>query len=271
MGKGPKGQTDGLADSLAEATLIEMAGTFFGQRREVETLLERIQELAAELDGLAAAVLAKGTVLHLLVTGGQDDADAVAGLYQAIGIEPGPFLTHVTDDAAKADLSRLGNPLALTAKGKWVKLVLAAYAAFQAAVEEYLHGSYVDDPERPGRKRPTPSLASLQRLAEATNERIKVIASAPSQVLRYAHSMDVHEADKERLVGGTLEGYADAVDKSMGFTPVDVAAFDLPELPDLPLPDAARKPLQKYLNGLAANHPDRVQQGLSLVRNDATS
>lgn len=241
MVKEPKSMVDGLA----EETMVEMAESFFGARKQVEDYLERIQDMAGELKPKAAAAAAEIKALNgLLPDSGREE------FYRALGVEPAPYLELGADSRADARAESPSGGLALTAAGRQAKQVLAAYGKAQPVVEDYLHGTYSPDPDHPGRMFLSSNLATLTSLAQAANERIASINQEPSHVLGYLRRLNVVEAEREKFTGGTLDDYADAADKALAYEPVDVAALDLPVLPDLPPLESVRgklKPLLKQL------------------------
>ena len=186
MAKGP----GTLADDLADEALAEMADTFFGERKEIEDLVEHIEAVARHLRDEAPRILDLGAALHGLLS----SPEVVREMYAAVDVDPKPFLALVpARPRVELDMPK---PFALTAAGRFAKQGLAAYQAFQVALDDYLHGVYEDHPEYEGRKRLKPNLEHLGKLVVSVNERIVKVNEAPGQVLSYAHRLDVAEVER---------------------------------------------------------------------------
>lgn len=240
MVKGP----ESLLEGVAEETISEMATSFFGARKEVEDLLERIDALTAELRSQAGGVQARIRAVNALLP-----ENGRAGFYRAVGVDPQPFLD--LPDGPVAEPPKGG--FALTASGRYAAQGLAAYQALFEALEMYLHGEYTPDPDSPGHMRLSPNLDLLKRLVKSVNQRIQDVNQTPSHVLGYLRKLNVAETSKEKYTGATLGDFADRADASLAYTPVDPAGLGLPEWPDLPLLKNVRAPLSKLLKDLHRN------------------
>ena len=241
MVKGPAS----LLDGVAEETITEMASSFFGARKEVEDLLERIEALAKDLEPLAERVREHIRALNSLLPPGRCE-----GVYRAAGVEPEPFLS--VPEGTVAEIPAGG--FALSGSGRFAGRGLAAYQALQKSLELYRHGEYLPDSDAPdnsqGRKALTPNLASLKLLVAAANQRIEDVNQTPSHVLGYLRRLNVAETSKEKFTGATMADYADAVDANMAYESVDLTTLGLPEWPDLPPLEKVRKGLSKVLKDL---------------------
>ncbi|NEP77028.1 MAG: hypothetical protein F6K39_01925 [Okeania sp. SIO3B3] len=234
-----------MLDGVAEETISEMATSFFGARKEVESLLERIEVLTKDLEPLAERVREYARALNGLLPPGK-----VTAVYRAVGVESEAFVN--VPEGPAAEVPKGG--FAFSGAGRFAERGLTAYQTLHHALDLYQHGEYLPDPDAPegsqGRKTLTPNLTTLKRLVLATNQRIDDVNQAPSHVLGYLRKLDVAETVKEKTTGATIGDYADAVDANMAYTPVDLGALGLPEWPDLPPLADVRKLLTKVLKDL---------------------
>lgn len=239
---------DDFADSLKVEVLSEMADTFFGARRELDSLLERFDHLTKMLVDLAQEVKRRAGLVHVLLL----EKTGSDGFYRAIGVDPDviPF------PADKGPVSPVaGLPFALTGRGGWLKLLKRAYAAYQAQAHDYMNGHPEADPREPKRKRISLHYGQLAVLAERINDRIRYVNEDLSmrEVLEYTKKLDPVVVDRERVAGGGVfqegEGQADK-----DFTPIDFDNLGIPALPDLPEPSRVWKRALPWLHSFYRQH-----------------
>lgn len=259
MDKGPKT----LVDDLAEETLAEMAETFFGSRVEIERVLAKLSELAAELRERLPHLRRSAAMLrHLLL-----DSATTESFFTILSVRAEPFLQLAEQDPG--EWRHVFKPsFALTSKGRWLKSVLDTYGILQHEVEIYLHGRYEPDPKDPRRKRLMVNYGQVRELADAANRSIEQAnkGGRPSDVLRYVRSLDPMEQEKERFTGGTLEGYSQHLDESMAMAPLDFGSLGLAVVQDLPHLDAVRGKLETFLDSIYRNRAAGVQKLMRQLR-----
>jgi hypothetical protein len=255
---------DELSDALRQEVMGEMAETFFGERKHVEDVVERIKNLAAEVEPHAAAAVRAGGGVHFLLL---SDADIIGAFYRLLGVAAEPFLAAIAC-CGEEPFPEVEGGFALTRGGRYVKLVLAAYAGYQQALDAYLFGRPYDDPIQPGRKRLSANLAQIKELTAAVNVRIAKLnqSQSPADILCFIRTMDPEEMERRRITGATLDGFEDCLNRDMAMPLVDWAAFKLPDLPELPPPEAVAKALGSFLEDLYARNTDRVAETLARIK-----
>ncbi|WP_054648110.1 hypothetical protein [Salidesulfovibrio brasiliensis] len=151
------------ADGLQQDVVSEMAEHYFGARKNLESMIEVLQEWAEELRFKEGRVLAAAGNLHALLI----DEKTVRDFYMSLDIVPAcvpPF-----EESLKAtNMDRV--PFALTRKGRWTKCVKEAYHGLSKATDTYLNGTYYTDEE--GRKRLTVHYIRLKAMVQYVNEEV---------------------------------------------------------------------------------------------------
>ncbi|EPR42206.1 hypothetical protein dsx2_0133 [Desulfovibrio sp. X2] len=263
MGK----EFEDYADALRDEVTAEMAETFFGARRELEDSIAHWQELAGKLRGRLELLAGRAAGLQAVLFG----ADGARGFYQTLGVDAEVFLQlagRLEEPDASGILADLRVPFAWTRFGRYLGLVEDAYALLLAGIEDYRHGTWYDDPKRPGRKALTPNYAMLAQEAERINERVATVNTyqGPTCALRVVRNMDPEAQGRRDLAGGPLQDENCGLDSSMAFSPVSLKAQDIPELPALPPFERFRGTLEQHLRDLYDSHAAQVPGLLAAVR-----
>ncbi|GAB7022806.1 hypothetical protein [Salidesulfovibrio brasiliensis] len=215
------------ADGLQQDVVSEMAEHYFGARKNLESMIEVLQEWAEELRFKEGRVLAAAGNLHALLI----DEKTVRDFYMSLDIVPAcvpPF-----EESLKAtNMDRV--PFALTRKGRWTKCVKEAYHGLSKATDTYLNGTYYTDEE--GRKRLTVHYIRLKAMVQYVNEEVIRVNEdmSPSEALRYIKNMDPEYVAKEELVNPCMPSEGCALDSDLRFSSIDMDAFGLMELQELP-------------------------------------
>ncbi len=246
---------ESFADGLKDEVVSEMAETFFGARRELEQSIEAWNALAQRLKDRVTVLAERAACLGFLFF----DEAGEEGFYRLLGVPPGPF-ADLADRARAACIAKMRIPFGFTRVGRYIKLVERTYEAFRKELDDYLHGSWSDDPARPGRKIISPNLSQLRHLAADINVQVEKVNAwqNPSCALRAIRSMDPEEAERRRITGATLQDEDCGLDRSMAFSPVDPAAAGFPDLPFLPSWEQGRGRLDRYVRRLCEAHADDV-------------
>jgi hypothetical protein len=243
---------ESLSDILAKEALTDIAENFFGARRDMDSQLERFDLLLAEVRARGEAADRAGCLLNFLLLQGW----AVDPFYQAIGVDPGEFKLQ-----SRCALDRPPDiPFALTRRGAYSKMVLAAYGEFQRAVDVFLNGENVQD-ARTGRMRLTPHFQQLLELAVAINARIHDLNSnmSPVCVLQYVKTFDPALMEKEKIVGLAPAGEGCSIDEKLAFRPVDIAAVEALDRPELPPAEAVKDRIEAFCRELFASRKAEMQ------------
>lgn len=250
---------ESLSDILAKEALTDIAENFFGARRDMDAQLERFEHLLAEVRSRGEAADRAGCLLNFLLLKGW----AVDAFYQAIGVDPGEFRLQ----SRCALESPPDIPFALTKRGTYAKMVLAAYGDFQRAVDVFLHGEHVQEP-RSGRMRLTPHLQQLLELAVAINARIHDLNSnmSPVCVLQYVKTFDPALMEKEKIVGLAPAGEGCSIDEKLAFRPIDIGAVEALDRPELPPADAVKDRIEGFCRELFSSRKAEMEALLAGLR-----
>lgn len=239
------GKLDDFTKALSDEALAEMAESFFGARKDVETEKELFQVRVERVRQKGRLALDRAALLHALLL----DGAAAGAFYAQLGVDPGGLLSLVDPNRARLFLAR---PVALTARGRYAAYVLDAYATVQESFGDYLHGQTFDDMERRERKVQTMSFLELRAWCAEINKAVKRVNDQmpPSMVLEYAHNLDVEAVAKEAMTGATLDGFADGLDRGLRIPPIDWDALGLAPLPELPPPREVGRLVRRFAKDL---------------------
>ncbi len=246
-----------LADALEQEVLTEMAGTFFGARRNVDDLLEEFQHLVEDLRVREGLVFARVQFLRGLLLGREGEG----AFFRALGLEGSPF------DDGREHRSALSwrpdrLPFALFASSRYAKALALAYAELCKACEAYMHGEYQPDTRKRGRMKLTVNLQQVLRLADYLNGRIEKINQemSPSSVLQYARSIRSGEDLGKGAISSELG--AESLDRGLTFTPLDVAALNLWKAPALPRPEQCDGRIRAFSDRFYREHEAELDKAL---------
>lgn len=243
-----------LAVALESEVLTEMAGTFFGARKNLEDMTEDFRLRAEELRALSAKVFARAFFLRSLLLGPEGEAQ----LFAALGLAP--QFPPAQEQAGSRSWRPERLPFALLPSTRYARTVLLAYAELRQACELYMHGQYEDDPERKGRKRLSLHFAMVERLCRRLNEGIAKLNSdmAPSSVLQYARSISTVEQPGQGSITNALG--AESLDKGLTFEPLDFESLGLWRAPQLPEPSACEDRILAFAKDFYKAHTERVRK-----------
>lgn len=221
---------DAFADGLVLEALADTAQNFFGARRGLEREIELFRSKQEELGRAERRARRRAGLLHFLLL----DADRARGFYADLGVDAKQFVDAVDPEYRSAAFKV---PFALTAKGRYAKAVAKAYAMAGEAVDVYLHGRHVKDPDGSGRKILTTNYELLSQWCARINQRIENVNSnmSPSGTMCFVRGLDPGQVARERVSGATLEGRCSGLDAELAFKPLPCMVVDqsvFPELPD---------------------------------------
>ncbi|HBE94588.1 MAG TPA: hypothetical protein DDW80_03960 [Desulfovibrio sp.] len=243
---------DELASMLSQEVLTEMAENFFGTRSRLDALLDGFQNLVRQFRQIQTQTQARFSVLHFLLLRGAE----AENFYRALGADPG----LVSFAPPELVLPSSGPAFGLTRKGRYAKTVQAAYAEAATEAHGYMHGhSYVDHKDR-GRRKLSIHYKQLQELCSQINASVHKVNEnlSPSGVMQYMKTFNPENVSRENIAGASDNGYAESLDKSMRFQPVDFAGLGLRELPELPPAKEAEAPIHEFCGRLAGERPAEV-------------
>lgn len=212
-------------DDFHNEILSEMAGNFFGHRKEMEGRLEAFAGLVTEVKKTGERALRQWKRFFTLF----GDTSLALDFLRQEGVEA----DHLPPLAeAMSTPRRLRLPFAFTAAGRFRKSVRLAYQTMRQVSLEYMEGGYVPAPGNPARKALSPNRDSLQKLSAALNQQVAAVnaSQTASMVLGFARSLDAASVQKGNIAGATLEDPG-ALDKDLAFTPIDFDSLGLPVIP----------------------------------------
>lgn len=229
-----------LADSLEQEVLTEMAGTFFGARKNVDDLLDEFHREVEELKAREGAVYARVLFLRGLLLGFEGET----AFFRALGLAETPFSQEHGRVMDTWRPERL--PSALLPSWRWRKAVELAYSELCKSCEVYEHGEYTEDRRRRGKKVLTVNRQQVLRLADYLNGRIAKLNQemSPSSVLQYARS--IRSGDDMGKGSIMNELGAESLDRGLTFQPLDLAALGLWQAPKLPKPEACAEKIRTF-------------------------
>jgi len=242
-----------FADNLQRDVVSEMAEHYFGARRDLEKMIEVIDQWVGELKQMEKRVLAAAGRLHHLLL----EDEVVREFYIALDILPSCVPPY---DSSPPEPVVEKVPFAFTLKGRWTKCVRQAYAKLQAEVDEYLNGRYFSDEQ--GRKRLTLHYLRLKAMTEYVNDQVERVNKdlAPSEALRYIRNMDSENLSKEKFVDPCVPEEGCGIDDQLRFRPFDFHSFGLLEIQDLPHPDKVSQDIAAFCDAVYARRKDEIRQ-----------
>lgn len=234
-----------FADDLKNEVLCEMADNFFSRRCRLDERLENFEALRARVRKRAEPALKHIFALrHLLLDSPKADA-FLAGL----GLDPARLTADV------GSVRTFTRPLALTAAGRYRKVVARAYTAMRQEIVKYNEGGYAPDPRQPGRMMPIPGYDHLHGVAETINAEIEAVnaSQSPSDLLRFNKSLDLDRLEQESACGSI--GDACRLNNDLAFVPLDPTTFDVPRLPTPPPLDDVAEALNALADTVRQDNP----------------
>ncbi|MDM8524395.1 hypothetical protein QUF80_13590 [Desulfococcaceae bacterium HSG8] len=218
-----------FSETLAEEVLSDMAGTFFGARKEVEKMTELFQDFVEKFRAKQAETDVRAAFLNYLLL----DEKSARSFYESLRVDAEELLSESRfPDNMPGDI-----PFAFTAKGEYIGLVLREYDSLQKACHAYLNGE--SDEDILGRETEPEHVYYnlLVTMCDLINEKIHSVNNdmSPSGVLQYARKLVPGTRDKQRITGGiTYGGDECGINQRLSFQPIDFASLQLKKYPELP-------------------------------------
>lgn len=239
-----------FADKLQQDVVTDMAEAYFGDRKELEEMIDAFHRMVEEFREKGPALYQAAARLHTLLL----DRATARAFYIALDIVPSCI--PVSDVSARPFFESL--PMAFTVLGRYERCVSRAYAILRDVADEYLNGRYYTDSDADGRKRLTVHYIRLKALAEYINDKVDKVnrTMSPSETLRYVKKMDVEQSDRERLIGDACLVDGCSLDVDLKFQPIDFEGLKLPLIQDLPRLDQVKPAIREFCRSI---YPDRKQ------------
>ena len=243
-------------DPLALDILAETARGFFGARVQLEKKIQLLEAFVAALAQKADTLRGFAAYLnHLLMT-----PQNAAAFYAAMGVPDAPFSTIPGEDRPGPEENA---GVALTAKGKYYKLLRQAYARLETACRDYLYGA--EDEESTSEEIPV-YLSMIMKMAEVINSEIKALNRnrPPSDTLQFVGQLNTGARAKTAATG-TPSQYA-GMDEKLGYAPVDINALNIVRIPELPPLQNADPQIRRFIEQLYATQKKQVKALLAELR-----
>lgn len=249
-----------FADNLQHEVVSDMAENYFGDRKNLEDMMNAFQLLVQEFR-LNEPVLAEAAArLHYLLL----DQQTARNFYIALDIVPSciPF----SDDVMHPHMESI--PFSFTMLGRYERCVCSAYEKFQQVADEYVNGRYFDDPDQPGRKRLTVHYLRLRALAEYINDEVKRINENVSATgaLRFVKRMDPEQSEREDMIGAACLIDGCGLDEAMKFTPIDFEALELAVVQDLPRLSKVKSVIRQFCKEIYPSRKDDIKRVVESMR-----
>jgi hypothetical protein len=249
-----------FADQLQADVISDMAESFFGDRKELDNALEAFALMVEEFMPVIETLFRAAATLRLLLL---DEATADA-FCKDLGLDP----CRIPPSEEASILVRESLPFALTAKGRYVACVEAAYQGLFDAIRDYLHGHSYNDPKRPGRKRMTMHYKRLEEIADIINEKIHKANNdrSVSSVLREVKNMNPEQMEREDLLGNVSYCKGEGLDRDMCFMPIDFDGYRFPEVVELPPVNEIRPALKRFCKRVYSQRRDDALKAMRTFR-----
>jgi len=233
-----------FADKLQQDVVADMAEAYFGDRKELDDMIEAFHHMVGKLQESGPTLYQAAARLHTLLL----DRQTARDFYIALDILPSciPF----SDEPVRPFFDSL--PFSLTRLGRYERCVCRAYAQLQSVADEYLNGRYFNDPEESGRKRLTVHYIRLKAIAEHINEKIDKVnrTMSPNETLRYVKKMNIEQAERESLIGEACLMDGCGLDLDLKFELLEFEKMDLPVVQDLPRLEAVKPAIKVFCKSI---------------------
>ncbi|HHP7234279.1 MAG TPA: hypothetical protein ACFCUC_06590 [Desulfobacterales bacterium] len=257
-----------FVDPLVEEILGDAADKFFNQRRALEHQLELFGSYEEALQVKKRMVESRAATLNELLL----DSSTAADFYHHLGVEDTDLL--VAAGASESDLGSLKIPFALTAGGRYRKLVGAQYERLQQICREYLFGprtaqsaqwAGTDEDEVPAYYRLLKTMENLlNREIARTNCNM-----TPSCTLQFAKNLASDLGEKQQITGSASSEYS-TLDEKMRYEKLSLKADGIEKFPELPPRDQVSGKIRSFCRDLSRKRPEAVRRILAKISKAAT-
>jgi hypothetical protein len=252
--------TDGFFDELTEQILSDIAGNFFGIRKQLDDIIDLFQEYVQTLQKKASYVDSRTEFLNYLLI----SPEAARDFYGSMGLDSKIFMREgrISKGMLPPEI-----PSALTLKGEYVKLVIWAYEALQKACDEYMNGKAFETLTQPGASDEIDVHYKLVKsLCILINEEMDKINKRmpPCQVLQRVKRFDIETRSKEVFTGGgSFYGDDCTLNQAMAFQHLDFESFKIRIFPEPPKSDRLISRISDICGRIYAQDKEKVK---TLVR-----
>lgn len=240
---------------LFTEVLTEAAETFFGTRREVDAMIEMLQRHVDKLKARQRQIEATTALLNYVLLEGA----AAEGFFNAIGVNADPFAGIAP--SSRAWIQPL--PFAISAKGRFVKVIGEIYEDLVLACRGYMTGP----PQAVKKTEDEIYYGLIAGMVELINAEIRRVneALSPCQSLRFARQFTSSAPEAE--VPDCR--YVDCLEEKLCFRPLNLDSFNLATYPVLPPLDAVAPRIAAFAKALYRDNPAAIQSILAVLASQA--
>ncbi len=237
-----------FSEPIAEEVLSDLADNFFSSRKELDDLTDIFQSYIGIFREKERTVSETAGFLNWLLI----NRSTGAAFYECLGMNSPTLLLAAESRLPDESIMPEKIPFAFTKKGEFVKIVLRAYNALQKASDEYMNGS-------PASSDSDVYYKMLLKMAMLINEKIRNINNSlsPYTVLDFARRFNAEAQGKERITGGTLDGYAVSIDSKLACQPIDFDRLQIKSYPELPEQNTVISEITAFCK---KNYPDKKKE-----------
>ncbi|GBC60249.1 hypothetical protein DENIS_1200 [Desulfonema ishimotonii] len=245
---------DDFSSSMTDEVLTDMAGKFFGDRKELENKIGIFREYAEALSEKAAQVNARAAFLNYLLM----NRDNAVLFYESLGITPSVFLIA---GIISGELLPPFVPSAFTVRGEFVRLAEWAYDRLQRTCDDYMNGNEESDGEDDD-KHGDVNYRLLSTMCDLINQDVDKVNEdvMPSQVL-YCFKRFNTESDIKECVtgGGTFLGDDCSLNRELAFEKIDFDSFKLKKYPEIPPLSRVKSKIETVCKKLYAQNKEEIR------------
>ncbi|SME93014.1 hypothetical protein [Desulfovibrio gilichinskyi] len=249
-----------LSNALADEVLNDIADTFFSARKDIDDSLEYLDTLSKQLLEKVDGIFKSCALLQKVCLG----EDGYKKFWELAEINRNIFKFPKQTECSRFEDTPT---FSLTSKSEYTKWVSLAYHQLASRIEVYMNGVFTDDGSHHGRKMRSVNFMDFNLFAEEVNRKIDKVNNntSPSNVLKFAKSLD-HEAVEKEKIAGCVGPECAVIDGQMAFKPINIGGFGLPDFPELPNDDASLSFLSDFCAKMYAENKIQVKELLKELR-----
>ncbi|QTA83000.1 Uncharacterized protein dnl_53930 [Desulfonema limicola] len=254
---------DNFADSISQEVLTEMAGNFFGSRKQLENSINIFYEYVKALKEKEQDINTRVSILNFILTG----TEILKDFFKAVKINPDNFMIL---EKFPEYTPPVHIPFALTQKGVFIKLVIQAYSDLEKACNSYMNG------KNPDYLQQEKNLEKINSYYTLINEMCILINQdihkhnqdvSPAMVLQRFKRFDPVVVQKQRITGGsTFNGENSSLSSELAFQPIDIEKLNLKTFPLLRPVNDAEETINNFCKKIYNVREEKIRAAISELR-----
>lgn len=243
---------DEFADNLQQEVVSEMAEAYFGARKNIDDMVDVLEQWAEELRRWKPRLEKSAGRLHCLLL----NQRLVRDFYITLDILP----ACVPQGTSSEEEFQKPGPFAFSFRGKYIKAVLDAYDDFQRLADIYLNGKYYENPDEKGRKRLTVHYIRFKAMLEYVNMEIEKVNSRMNteDTLRYLKQMNPEMSEKEKVLD-TCSGSLCAFGVDTEYRALELETYGLLQIQELPGREKVRNEITAFCKALYGEKKEEIK------------